>query len=136
MSGISDLARAKGSAPMVSPAGRPQPGRACVNCAVLFFRGCRAARQPGRPRGPRDDLLIKAGGRGQPERVHHVRGTAYSGRSPAAVTSASQGLGLTGKPVTESNLSLRAPAQIPAAMRGGSRREGIALLGTDLAAMR
>src|SRR5580700_8107694 len=67
----------KRSAPMVSLAGGPQPGRARVNCAVLFFRGCRAARRPDRPRGPRDDLLIKAGGRGQPERVHHVRGTAY-----------------------------------------------------------
>ena len=53
----------------------------------------------------------------------------------ATVNSASRGPGLTGKPVTESYLSLCVPAQIPAAMRGnlvaqttGSRRAELDVL--------
>jgi len=52
------------------------------------------------------------------DRVERAAGTARTLAAPrgqsGTVNSASRGRGLTGKPVTESNLSLRAPAQIPA----------------------
>lgn len=52
------------------------------------------------------------------ERYGHSRETsAVATCSVGSLTSASRGRGLTGKPVTESNLSPRAPAQVPADLR-------------------
>jgi hypothetical protein len=48
-----------------------------VNYTVLFFFG--VAGRPADPAGldqPRGELLVQAGGHGQPEHVHHVRGSA------------------------------------------------------------
>jgi hypothetical protein len=53
-----------------------------------------------------------------------------------AVTFASRGRRLTGKPVTESNLRLRAPAQIPADLLGRPGSDGVVPGGTELGVLR
>ena len=52
------------------------------------------------------------------ERRGHGQDLGHAAGQSGTVNSASRGRGLTGKPVTESNLSLRVPARDPADMAG------------------
>ena len=61
--------------------------------------------------------VLNCRGQGRAPRARQGLWPRYAGQ-PCTVNSASRGRGLTGKPVTKSNLSLCVPAQIPADRRG------------------